>query len=107
MVPITAHFKAHFSICNENTMDVFHGFLHQELQGWFDPILTSLRETENSVCAEYNGSYKGWLAQFLGLSERADQVTTLPVSRLSLSSLRQLTSGSLFPLSDAVTHRTC
>ena len=63
MVPITAHFKAHFSICNENTMDVFHGFLHQELQGWFDPILT-------------------------------------------ISSLRQLTSGSLFPLSDAVTHRT-
>jgi phenylpropionate dioxygenase-like ring-hydroxylating dioxygenase large terminal subunit len=80
MVPITARFQAHFSICNENTMDVFHGFLHQGLQGWFDPILISLRETETSVCAEYNVSYKGRMAQFLGLSERADQVTTLPIS---------------------------
>jgi hypothetical protein len=39
MVPVNAHFQAHFSICNENTMDVFHGFLHQELQGVFDPVL--------------------------------------------------------------------
>lgn len=80
MVPVTAHFKAHFSICNENTMDVFHGFLHQKLQGWFDPILTSLQETEAAVSAEYKVSYKGRMAQFLGLSERADQVTTLPIS---------------------------
>lgn len=80
MVPITASCKAHFSICNENTMDVFHGFLHQKLQGWFDPVLMSLRETEASVCAEYNVSYQGRMAQFLGLSERADQVTTLPIS---------------------------
>lgn len=80
MVPVTAQFKAHFSICNENTMDVFHGFLHQGLQGWFDPILISLRETEAAVSAEYKVSYKGRLAQFLGLSERAEQVTTLPIS---------------------------
>ena len=80
MVPVTAHFQAHFSMCNENTMDVFHGFLHQKLQGWFDPVLTSLKETESAVCAEYNVSYKGRMAQFLGLSERADQVTTLPIS---------------------------
>ena len=80
MVPVTAHFQAHFSMCNENTMDVFHGFLHQKLQGWFDPVLTSLKETESAVCAEYNVSYKGRIAQFLGLSERADQVTTLPIS---------------------------
>lgn len=80
MVPLGAHFQAHFSICNENTMDVFHGFLHQKLQGWFDPVLISLRETEAAVCAEYKVSYKGRMAQFLGLSERADQVTTLPIS---------------------------
>ncbi len=80
MVPVTAHFQAHFSICNENAMDVFHGFLHQELQGWFDPTLTRLQETEEIVCAEYDVSYKGRLAQFLGLSDRADQVTTLPIT---------------------------
>ncbi len=80
MVPVTAHFQAHFSICNENTMDVFHGFLHQNLQGWFDPVLISLKETPASVCAEYNVSYKGRMAKFLGLSDRADQITTLPIS---------------------------
>ncbi|MEP0871139.1 aromatic ring-hydroxylating dioxygenase subunit alpha [Trichocoleus desertorum AS-A10] len=80
MVPVTGHFKSHFSICNENSMDVFHGFLHENLQGWFDPILTSLRETENSVCADYRVSYKGKLAKFLGLAEEAEQVTTKTVS---------------------------
>jgi renierapurpurin 18,18'-hydroxylase len=79
-IPLAAHFKAHFSICNENAMDVFHGFLHQNLQGWFDPVLLSLKETDASICAEYQVSYKGQLAKFLGLSERADQVTTLPIS---------------------------
>ncbi len=80
MVPFTANFKAHFSIYNENCMDVFHGFLHENLQAWFDPVLLNLGETEAAVCAEYQVSYKGRLAQFLGLSERADQVTTLPIS---------------------------
>lgn len=80
MVPIVAHMKAHFSICNENAMDVFHGFLHEDLQGWFDPVLLSLRENDTSVCAQYKVSYKGRMAQFLGLSERADEVTTLPIS---------------------------
>lgn len=79
-IPITAHLNAHFSICNENAMDVFHGFLHQELQGWFDPILLSLKETEDAIYAEYQVSYKGRLAKFLGLSEQADVVTTVPVS---------------------------
>ncbi|MBF2000386.1 MAG: Rieske (2Fe-2S) protein, partial [Synechococcales cyanobacterium M58_A2018_015] len=32
MIPITGIFGAHFSISNENTMDVFHGFLHKNLQ---------------------------------------------------------------------------
>ncbi|MBW4661087.1 MAG: aromatic ring-hydroxylating dioxygenase subunit alpha [Drouetiella hepatica Uher 2000/2452] len=80
MVPVTAHFKAHFSICNENAMDVFHGFLHEDLQGWFDPVLTDLKETESMVRAEYQVSYKGHMAKFLGLTDRADQVTTLPIA---------------------------
>jgi phenylpropionate dioxygenase-like ring-hydroxylating dioxygenase large terminal subunit len=80
MIPITGHFKAHFSICNENAMDVFHGFLHQELQGWFDPVLIHLKETENAVQAAYKVSYKGRMAKFLGLCDRADQVTTLPIT---------------------------
>ena len=79
-VPVTGHFQAHFSICNENSMDVFHGFLHENLQGWFDPRLLSLSETEDAVCAEYQVSYKGRMAKFLGLSERTDQVTTLPIT---------------------------
>ncbi|MEL6221943.1 MAG: aromatic ring-hydroxylating dioxygenase subunit alpha [Cyanobacteria bacterium J06627_8] len=80
MIPITAHFKAHFSVCNENAMDVFHGFLHQELQGWFNPTLLDLKATDSSVYARYNVSYKGHLAKFLGLSESANEVTTLPIS---------------------------
>ncbi|MEO0409132.1 MAG: Rieske (2Fe-2S) protein, partial [Cyanobacteria bacterium P01_A01_bin.135] len=80
MVPITAHFKAHFSVCNENAMDVFHGFLHQELQGWFDPVLLDLKATDNAIRAKYSVSYKGLLAKFLGLAERADEVTTLPIT---------------------------
>jgi phenylpropionate dioxygenase-like ring-hydroxylating dioxygenase large terminal subunit len=76
MVPVTAQMKAHFSICNENSMDVFHGYLHQNLQGWFNPTLKSLRETESSVSADYEVSYKGRMAKFLGLSDRADQVMT-------------------------------
>lgn len=80
MVPVTAHFNAHFSICNENAMDVFHGFLHENLQGWFDPVLLNLQESDSEVAADYQVSYKGRLAKFLGLSDRADEVTTLPIS---------------------------
>jgi phenylpropionate dioxygenase-like ring-hydroxylating dioxygenase large terminal subunit len=76
MVPVSVHFQAHFTICNENTMDVFHGILHQELQGWFDPVLISLQETETSVRAEYQVSYQGRLASWLGLSDRPHQPTT-------------------------------
>ena len=80
MVPIPAHFQAHFSICNENTMDVFHGFLHKNLNGWFDPVLTSLREADAEVCADYQVSYRGALSQFIGLGKRGDRVTTRTVS---------------------------
>lgn len=80
MIPLAAHMQSHFSICNENAMDVFHGFLHHNLQGWFNPVLKSLRETETSVCAEYDVSYKGRMAKFLGLSDKADQVTTRRIS---------------------------
>ncbi|NBD15033.1 MAG: Rieske 2Fe-2S domain-containing protein [Cyanobacteria bacterium] len=79
-VPVTAHFNAHFSMCNENTIDVFHGYLHQNLQGWFNPELINLKETEHSVCAQYNVSYQGVMAKFLGLTDRADEVTTLPIT---------------------------
>jgi len=80
MVPIVGHMKAHFSICNENAMDVFHGFLHEKLQGWFDPVLLNLQEQEGTLCSEYSVSYQGRMAKFLGLSERADEVTTLPIA---------------------------
>lgn len=80
MVPLGAKMQAHFSICNENSMDVFHGYLHQNLQGWFNPVLKSLQETENSVCAEYEVSYQGRMAKFLGLSDRADVVNTRTTS---------------------------
>ena len=79
-VTVTAHMNAHFSICNENSMDVFHGYLHENLQGWFDPVLKNLRETESSVCAEYDVSYKGRMAKFLGLTDSADEVTTRRIS---------------------------
>lgn len=78
-VSVAAQCPAHFSICNENAMDVFHGFLHRGLQGWFDPVLVSLQETDAAVCAEYRVSYRGKLAQFLGLAKDANAVTTLPV----------------------------
>jgi phenylpropionate dioxygenase-like ring-hydroxylating dioxygenase large terminal subunit len=80
MVTVTAKMPAHFSICNENSMDVFHGYLHQNLQGWFNPVLKSLRETESTVCAEYEVSYKGRMAKFLGLSDRAQEITTRTTS---------------------------
>ncbi|MBD2462335.1 aromatic ring-hydroxylating dioxygenase subunit alpha [Oscillatoria sp. FACHB-1407] len=80
MVPITGHFKAHFSICNENTMDVFHGFLHNNLQGWFDPVLLSLRETDGTVRAQYRVRYQGWISKVLGLSSEEDGITTRTVT---------------------------
>lgn len=80
VIPITGVFKAHFSICNENTMDVFHGFLHKELQGWFDPVLLKLQETESSIRADYRVRYQGLITKLLGLSTEADGVTTRTVS---------------------------
>lgn len=79
MVPSTGCFQAHFSFCNENSVDLFHGFLHEHQQGWFDPVLARLRETDATVTAEFQVSYKGRLAKFLGLSEHANEVTTRPV----------------------------
>ncbi|MBW4652768.1 MAG: aromatic ring-hydroxylating dioxygenase subunit alpha [Kaiparowitsia implicata GSE-PSE-MK54-09C] len=68
MIPITGHFKAHFSICNENTMDVFHGFLHENLQGWYDPELLKLEDSAEHVRARYRVYYKGFITKVLGLS---------------------------------------
>lgn len=79
-IPIPGHFQAHFSICNENTMDVFHGFLHKNLQGWFDPVLLKLSQEDNAVYADYQVSYQGRLSKWLGLSEKGNGVTTRKVS---------------------------
>jgi len=79
-VPITGDFRAHFSICNENTLDVFHGFLHRRLNGWFNPILLRLEEGEATVEADYRISYRGWISKFLRMSEASDQVTTRTIS---------------------------
>lgn len=80
MVKIPGHFKAHFSTCNENTMDVFHGHLHKGLQGWFDPELLELDRSDSRVNAEYRVSYKGRLAKFLGLSKSAEETNHRTVS---------------------------
>ncbi|NJM45970.1 MAG: aromatic ring-hydroxylating dioxygenase subunit alpha [Alkalinema sp. RU_4_3] len=79
-VAVGAEFKAHYTICNENTMDVFHGYLHENLQGWFDPILTKLQETDDTVLADYQVSYQGPLTTFLGLSETSSNTTTRTIS---------------------------
>ncbi|MEO1427534.1 MAG: aromatic ring-hydroxylating dioxygenase subunit alpha [Cyanobacteria bacterium J06632_19] len=79
-IPIPGEFKAHFSICNENTMDVFHGYLHENLQGWFDPKLLSLKASEESVFAQYRVSYQGWMTKFFGFSEQGNEVTTRTVT---------------------------
>lgn len=80
MISTGGDFNAHFSICNENTMDVFHGYLHRNLQGWFNPKLMKLERTDHSVRADYKVSYQGWLAKFLNLSNETSQVTTRTVS---------------------------
>jgi phenylpropionate dioxygenase-like ring-hydroxylating dioxygenase large terminal subunit len=80
VIPITGVFQSHFSISNENAMDVFHGFLHKNLQGWFDPVLLKLQQTDSAVWANYRVSYRGVLTKFLGLSAEKDGITTRTVS---------------------------
>lgn len=79
-VRIPGHFQAHFSICNENTMDVFHGFLHKDLQGWYDPKLLRLKQHEDGVDADYQVSYAGILTKLLGLGSRGESASTRTVS---------------------------
>ncbi len=80
MVRIPGHFNAHFSICNENTMDVFHGFLHKDLQGWYDPKLLNLKQDDDGVSADYQVSYDGFLSKLLGLGAKGNSSTTRTVS---------------------------
>lgn len=80
MVRIPGHFQAHFSICNENTMDVFHGFLHKDLQGWYDPKLINLKQDDDGVAADYQVSYEGFLSKLLGLGTKGRDSTTRTVS---------------------------
>ena len=80
LVRVPGHFQAHFSICNENTIDVFHGHLHRNLQGWFNPILLSLRQTQAEVWADYQVSYQGPLTRILGINKENHGITTRTVS---------------------------
>ncbi|MEM7725680.1 MAG: Rieske 2Fe-2S domain-containing protein [Cyanobacteria bacterium P01_A01_bin.45] len=80
LLPIPGDSKAHFFICNENTMDVLHGYLHRNFQGWLDPVLINLRQNEASVLAQYQVSYQSWMAKFLELSKNGNQVTTRTIS---------------------------
>jgi len=76
LIPIQVDFNVHFSLCNENGMDVFHGFLHRNLQGWFNPVLIQLEETESSVRADYRVSFEGWLTKVLGFGTQDQGATT-------------------------------
>ncbi|NKB75512.1 MAG: Rieske 2Fe-2S domain-containing protein [Gammaproteobacteria bacterium] len=69
IVEIPAHFNVHFSMVNENPLDVFHGHLHRDLQGWYNPVLVSMENDEDTVKAEYEVTFKnGWLPRILGLT---------------------------------------
>ena len=59
---------------------VFHGFLHKDLQGWFDPVLINLTQEEASVTAEYRVSYQGLMTKLLGLNKQGVDVTTRTIS---------------------------
>ena len=70
IVEIPAHFKVHFSIVNENPLDVFHSYLHRDLPNWYAPVLKQLHRDEDSVQAAYEVRFKnGWLSRFLGLTD--------------------------------------
>lgn len=73
IVEIPAHFQVHFSLINENPLDVFHGHLHRDLQGWYSPRLIDLQRSEDAVTAAYEVTFKnGWLPRFLGLTQSRD-----------------------------------
>ena len=75
VVEIPAFFNVHFSVVNENPLDVFHGHLHRDLQGWYAPELVQLERDENTVVAQYKVSFNnGWLARFLGISDSRESV---------------------------------
>ena len=73
IVEIPAHFNVHFSMVNENPLDVFHGHLHRDLQGWYNPVLVSMKKDDDSIDAEYEVTFKnGWLPRILGLTQSND-----------------------------------
>ena len=75
VVEIPAFFNVHFSMVNENPLDVFHGHLHRDLQGWYLPELMELNRDEDSVVARYDVSFNnGWLPRLLGLSQSKDPI---------------------------------
>ncbi|MBD2103703.1 Rieske 2Fe-2S domain-containing protein [Leptolyngbya sp. FACHB-261] len=79
-VVLNFRFWAHFSICNENTMDMFHGHLHSNYQAWYGTKLLKLEETSDTVQAHYQVFYNNWLAPLLGLSKWGDKVSSQQVT---------------------------
>ncbi len=74
IVEIPAHFNVHFSVVNENPLDVFHGHLHRDLQGWYDPVLVNLERDSQRVQGEYEVTFRnGWLPRFLGLTQSDEE----------------------------------
>lgn len=73
-IEVPATFQVHYSLVNENPLDVFHGHLHKDLQGWYDPVLKTLERDDNHVHASYDVTFKnGWLPRFLGITESKEK----------------------------------
>ncbi len=69
IVEVPARFPAHFCVVNENPLDVFHGYLHRDLPGWYDPVLVGLERDGRTIKAEYDVTFRnGWLARLFGLA---------------------------------------
>jgi hypothetical protein len=61
-------------------MDVFHGVLHKNLQGWFDPVLLRLHRSEAEVRADYRVSYRGLLSKILGIGQPGEAISTRTIA---------------------------
>jgi phenylpropionate dioxygenase-like ring-hydroxylating dioxygenase large terminal subunit len=69
LVRLEVSFGSHFSICNENAIDLFHGHLHRKYQAWYDTQLVKIQESPEMMQAQYDVAYQNPLAPLLGLSK--------------------------------------
>ena len=76
LVWLEARFYSHFSICNENAIDMFHGHLHKKYQAWNDTKLVSLQETSETIEVQYDVTYQNPVARWLGLSKWNESVSS-------------------------------